>query len=448
MMRLQAPAAAASSHLAAAALLPRVAGAGAGRCLWRSSYGAAAPSSVLAAVPPILNTLRAPRRSRRILTAAGKGSSKAPQEAAAAAAADDNDHNDDDDEEEADEEEDGEWDEDEDEDGEWVDEDEDDEYEDEDEEDDDDFEEPLEPLEVWEEEDFVEVGVVSRAFGVKGELRVTPLTDQPRARLGRRGVRLWLLPPRPSSSSSSGSALQPAAAAAGGRRPPLQPAVVRSGRQVRPERRGGRPGAAAWAVRLSCAPDRESAERLGGCTLLLRASDREALPGDDGEFYVQELVGMSVVLADGGDQAEQREQQQQQQTQQRLLGRVVDVLSGTGAHDTLRVRLAPSPADVRRSRYRTVLIPFCEAIVPRVSRSKGEMAVALPEGLLEATLVQQRMRRPYTDAEKETLLARLAAEGVPDDEAEERAKEEAKKKKRKGGGRGRGRPAAVGGGGE
>jgi hypothetical protein len=175
---------------------------------------------------------------------------------------------------------------------------------------------------------------------------------------------------------------------------------------------------------------------------MLRCSDREELPGDDGEFYVQELVGMSVVLEEG----EGATAAGPSSPRPRLLGRVVDVLSGTGAHDTLRVRLAPTPADVRRSRYRTVLIPFCEAIVPRVSRSKGEMAVNPPEGLIEATSTQHRMRRAYTEEEKEVLLARLASEGVEDDEEAERAKEEAaekkNKKKSKGGGRRRTGPPA------
>jgi ribosomal 30S subunit maturation factor RimM len=430
------------------------------------SCGPPSSSHAPAALP---TRRRAPKRGRSsvIAAAAGKSSSDAAQQraaaAAAAAAAD---------EAEEDEEED-EWeDEDEGEDeGEWLgedenedDDDDDDDADAEDEEDDDDLPDPP-PLDRWREEDFVEVATITRPFGVRGELRVTPLTDQPRRRLGRRGVQLWLLPPRSAGGGGGAAAAGPpggGAFPAGGPRPPLRPARVRSGRQVRPERRGGRPGAAAWAVRLSCAPDRESAERLAGCTLLLRASDREALPGDDGEFYVQELVGMSVVLAadvaaGGGGGGGEGEGSAATTTAPPprppgpILGRVVDVMSGTGAHDTLRVRLSPTPADVRRSRYRTVLVPFCEAIVPRVSRAGSWVAVDPPAGLLEATLARHAMRRAYTGEERDALLARLAAEGVADDEEAERAREEASApRKRKGGGRGRrrrGGPASSGGGG-
>jgi len=413
---------------------------------------------------------RAP--SRHAAAAPSVPSAAGPQEA------DDDDEPEDELEDEDEDEDDGAWDGDEDEDdAEYADEDEDDD-EDADEDEgrkDEDEQQPHveELLEQWDEAAFVEVGVVTRAFGVTGEVRVTPLTDQPRRRLGRRGVRLWLLPPRVGAAGAE--------AVPGGRRPPLRLAVVRSGRQVRPQRRGGRPESAAWAVRLSCAPLREDAERLAGCRLLLSTADRPELPGDDGDFYVQELVGMDVVLhgpaaaagdddkdddVDGDRESPPEQQQEQQQQQQappnylvasgrfkpgQLVGRVVDVLGGTGAHDTLRVRLAPTPADVRRSRYRTALVPFCAAIVPRVSRSGRFLALDPPEGLLEAT-ADVKMSRPYTDAQKAALLAEMAAEGVPDDEPAAAAcgkggRRQGRRRGGGGGGRASGKGGGAGGGG-
>ena len=41
----------------------------------------------------------------------------------------------------------------------------------------------------YEEGAFVEVGVIAKAFGIAGELRVSPLTDEPRRRFGKPGTR-------------------------------------------------------------------------------------------------------------------------------------------------------------------------------------------------------------------------------------------------------------------
>lgn len=50
---------------------------------------------------------------------------------------------------------------------------------------------------IWLQGEFVEVGRVSGAFGVRGEVRVEISTDNPRARFGMKGNRLFLRAPQP-----------------------------------------------------------------------------------------------------------------------------------------------------------------------------------------------------------------------------------------------------------
>jgi len=103
--------------------------------------------------------------------------------------------------------------------------------------------------------------------------------------------------------------------------------------------------------------------------ILMLSSDRAALRDPD-TFYAQDLVGLAVrrVGAAAGEPP---------------LGRVVDLFSGTGTHDTLRVELAIIPADVVAGTVRTVLVPFAKALVPNVDVAGGFMEIDPPEGLLD-----------------------------------------------------------------
>ena len=229
----------------------------------------------------------------------------------------------------------GEWDEDDDEAGEW---DEGDEWE----EGDDEWEEGEEEMEGEEDEDeddegdsarprppmipadatvvpyvegqFVEVGRVTRAFGIRGELKVAPLTDEPRKRFAR-GKRLWLQPPAGRRGGAGGGG----AGAGGGamqqqrsqsrsqqqHQPPPLPAgalrrvVVEAARVVKPEAKG-KPGSEAWGLKLAEVGDRGAAEALAGHTLLLAVCDRERLRRGGDEFFIQDLIGLKV-RCDGGD---------------------------------------------------------------------------------------------------------------------------------------------------
>jgi hypothetical protein len=92
---------------------------------------------------------------------------------------------------------------------------------------------------------------------------------------------------------------------------------------------------AACTARVRLRPVLPQAEALQQWRLLVASSEREALRDPD-EFYVQDLVGLDVVMQAGGG----------------LVGSVVDVLSGMGTHDSLKVALARSAEDVELGQSR------------------------------------------------------------------------------------------------
>jgi 16S rRNA processing protein RimM len=217
--------------------------------------------------------------------------------------------------------------------------------------------------------EWVEVGVVGPPHGVRGEMKVQPLTDFPEERLGEPGPR-WLRAP----------------ASRVGRRDAAPPqemelewgrSSVFKGRQV-------------WLVKLEGVDCPEDVGPLRGHTLLIPAAQRAPLEDAD-EFYVQDLVGLAVSLAGG-----------------QAVGVVVDLFDGTGTHDVLRIQLDPAfqpPAASgsdddeeegggggRRGRGaakeapagpRFVLLPFVKALVPVVDLAARRMEITPPEGLFD-----------------------------------------------------------------
>lgn len=168
------------------------------------------------------------------------------------------------------------------------------------------------------------VGKIVAAQGLKGELRVNPLSDFPE-RFTRPGRR-WLQ----------------------GRTGPARATTLLQGRNL--------PGKALFVIRLEGVNDRDSAEALVGHELLVPADDRPVLA--EGEFHLLDLVGLEVRLLDDG----------------RVLGTVTDLIHG--GNDLLEVALTSEPA-------RTVLIPFVEAIVPTVELAEGWLGLTPPPGLLD-----------------------------------------------------------------
>jgi 16S rRNA processing protein RimM len=171
--------------------------------------------------------------------------------------------------------------------------------------------------------DWLEIGKIVAAQGLKGEVRIYPNTDFPE-RFEQPGKR-WLLRP---------GAAQP------------EPIELLTGRYI--DNKG------LYVVQFAGINNRDQAEALRDCRLLVPEDDRPAL--EEGEFHVIDLLGLDVF-----DQATQT-----------LVGTVTDVISA--GNDLL---------EVERSNGSKVLIPFVEAIVPVVDLNQRRIEITPPAGLVE-----------------------------------------------------------------
>jgi 16S rRNA processing protein RimM len=170
--------------------------------------------------------------------------------------------------------------------------------------------------------DWLEVGRIVASQGLKGEVRIYPDSDFPE-RFEQPGKR-WLLCPNATAP---------------------KPIELLSGRYI--------PNKGLYVVQFKGVTDRNQAEALRDCRLMVPKADRPAL--EEGEFHVADLVGLKVF-----DQATQM-----------LVGIVTDVLAA--GNDLLEVQL---PTE------RKVLIPFVEAIVPIVDLEQQRIEITPPTGLI------------------------------------------------------------------
>ncbi len=165
------------------------------------------------------------------------------------------------------------------------------------------------------------LGEILRPHGVRGELRVRLFTDYPERIASLKTVYL----------ADSPEAAQP------------KPYHVTGMRMNGPF----------GLLKLDEIPDRTQADRLRGLFVLI---DMEhAVPLEEGEFYLYQLIGVQVQTEDG-----------------ETLGTLVDVLE-TGAND---VYVVDSP------QYGEILIPVLDEVVVDTDVAMGRLIVHLPDGLL------------------------------------------------------------------
>jgi 16S rRNA processing protein RimM len=175
---------------------------------------------------------------------------------------------------------------------------------------------------------WLEVGRIVGAQGLKGEVRVYPDSDFPE-RFEQPGSR-WLLYPGQSEP---------------------EPIELLSGRFVE--------GKGIYILRFADVSDRSQAEALRDCRLLVPTGDRPAL--EAGEFHVLDLIGLSVF----------------DQSSQVKVGTIVDVISA--GNDLLEIELETGTVDPPRR----VLVPFVEAIVPIVDLEAKRVEITPPAGLID-----------------------------------------------------------------
>jgi 16S rRNA processing protein RimM len=186
-------------------------------------------------------------------------------------------------------------------------------------------------------QEWLEIGTIVAPQGLDGEVRVYPNSDFPE-RFEIPGQR-WLQHP--------------------GETEP-QPIELLGGRYF--------PGKGLYVVKLAGVENRNQAEALRGCRLLVPESDRPTL-GED-EYHVLDLIGLEVF----------------NQLTQEVVGTVVDVIPA--GNDLLEVKLHQGTCAVTKKGKKsksqaTVLIPFVKAIVPVVDLQNDRVEITPPPGLLE-----------------------------------------------------------------
>jgi 16S rRNA processing protein RimM len=182
-------------------------------------------------------------------------------------------------------------------------------------------------------EDWLVVGRIVGAHGLNGELKIYPDSDFPERFLAP-GER-WLLKP---------GATQP------------EPAKLLSGRYV--------DGKGMYVIKLAGISNRDQSEALRDTQILVRQGDR--LPLEPGEFHVDDLIGLAVIL----------------QSSQTQIGTITNLFSA--GNDLLEVTLTnpPSSDTANAKNPPKVLVPFVEAIVPVVDLKAGRVEITPPKGLL------------------------------------------------------------------
>ncbi|MGA9379993.1 MAG: ribosome maturation factor RimM [Phormidium sp.] len=182
-------------------------------------------------------------------------------------------------------------------------------------------------------EDWLEIGTIVSAQGLKGELRVYPESDFPE-RFEKPGER-WLLHPKETEPRSI---------------------KLLSGRQI--------PHKNLYILKLAGVNDRNQAEELRGCKLMIPASDRPKLEAD--EYHVLDLVGLEVFNQLNGEK----------------IGVVKDLIPA--GNDLLLVTPENSSMGSEKSRkIPEILIPFVKEIVPIVDLANKRIEINPPPGLLE-----------------------------------------------------------------
>ena len=199
--------------------------------------------------------------------------------------------------------------------------------------------------------EWIEIGKIVAPQGLYGEVRVLPSSDFPERFLqpGRR----WLLEPGQSEP---------------------QPIELLGGRLI--------PSKGLYVVELGGIENREQAESLRGSKLFVSPSDRPHL--EENEFYLLDLIGLKVF----------------NQLTEDAIGVVISLVPA--GNDLLEVELYSSTSETatdsdksstdvpsrrkkrpRKSKPKTVLIPFVEEIVPVVDLEKGQIEIIPPVGLIE-----------------------------------------------------------------
>jgi len=169
--------------------------------------------------------------------------------------------------------------------------------------------------------DYFIIGKLIGAHGIRGEMKVFPITDD---------VRRF-------STISECMVLSPAEK--------LLRTVTVTGKRFAVE---------TVIIQVEGIVDRDEAQKLSGLFLAVKREDAAPLPA--GRFYISDMIGCKAMDTEHG-----------------LLGVVSDVLQ-TGANDVLVVKRSGKP---------DLLIPYLKEVVTEVDVFAKMISASLPEGLYE-----------------------------------------------------------------
>lgn len=165
--------------------------------------------------------------------------------------------------------------------------------------------------------EFIVIGEITKPHGVRGEVRVKPHTDEPDRFSWLEQVYVGAKNPRPMA---------------------VEQARVHQGMVL---------------LKLTAVSDRMAAEALRGEWLLV--PEDEALPLEEGEYFLFQLEGLTVLTTDG-----------------ETLGTLTSVIE-TGANNVFVVQ----------GERGELLLPDTEEVIQDIDFENGRMLVALLPGLIE-----------------------------------------------------------------
>mmetsp|Transcript_14457 Transcript_14457/g.23922 ORF Transcript_14457/g.23922 Transcript_14457/m.23922 type:complete len:340 (-) Transcript_14457:201-1220(-) len=208
---------------------------------------------------------------------------------------------------------------------------------------------------------YVELGTLVGAHGVKGEVKISSVTDFAE-RLCRPGLRHIKLP---------------------NRRSPRRIQLLDGRHRMDDE----------YLIRLGGVGDRDAANKLRGCVLYAREEERPEELGED-EYIVSDLVGLDVFMENGYENEEGEDQG----------GKFVGVVNGVVlaeemctipglGQDLFEISLPRGPGATASWKDELVLIPFVPQLVPRVDIVNRIIYIAPPFGLLDLTYVREEKVR-------------------------------------------------------
>ena len=170
--------------------------------------------------------------------------------------------------------------------------------------------------------EMVIIGRVLGAHGVRGEIRILPLTDFPERFMDMDRIDIF----RPAGKLIATLEVQ----------------------DIRAHE-----GKGVFLVSSNEITDRDAAQALDGGLVMVHESERAPLP--DGSYWIDDIIGLSVILDGTGE----------------TLG-VVEDLIRTGEHDVYSVR---TPGGKLK------MFPAVKDVILRIAPDEGVIEVRLPEGL-------------------------------------------------------------------